>query len=64
MTADDAVRRLNGRWCGDQALARCPVNGHGKGRGDLSPSLSIAVGNGGRVLLHCFAGCRAEDILV
>lgn len=62
MTADDVVRRLNGKWTVDQALARCPVKGHGKGRGDLSPSLSIAVGTNGRVLLHCFAGCRAEDI--
>lgn len=62
MTADEVVRRLNGRWDGGQAVARCPVKGHGKGRGDLSPSLSIAIGNGGRVLLHCFAGCRAEDV--
>jgi putative DNA primase/helicase len=62
MTADEIVQRLNGRWTGDQALARCPVKGHGKGRGDLCPSLSISVGRNGRVLLHCFAGCRAEDI--
>lgn len=62
MTAEEIVQRLNGKWSGDQALVRCPVKVHGKGRGDLSPSLSIAVGNGGRVLLHCFAGCRAEDI--
>lgn len=34
MTADEAVRHLNGKWAGDQALARCPVNGHGKGRGE------------------------------
>ncbi|MEZ6030762.1 MAG: toprim domain-containing protein [Hyphomonadaceae bacterium] len=63
MTAEEIVRRLNGKWSGDQALARCPVRGHGKGRGDLSPSLSIAVGDSGRPLLHCFAGCRVDDIL-
>jgi putative DNA primase/helicase len=62
MTADEVVRRLHGKWYGDQALVRCPVEGHGKGRGDLWPSLSIAVGSNGRVLLHCFAGCRAEDV--
>jgi putative DNA primase/helicase len=62
MTADEIVRRLAGTWYGDRALARCPVEGHGKGRGDLSPSLSIAVGRNGRVLLHCFAGCQAKDI--
>lgn len=62
MNADEIVRRLHGRWSGDQALAHCPVEGHGKRRGDLSPSLSIAIGEGGRVLIHCFAGCRVEDI--
>lgn len=62
MTAEEIVRRLNGKWVGGRALVSCPVKGHGRGRGDLSPSLSIAVGNGGRVLLHCFAGCRAEDV--
>jgi putative DNA primase/helicase len=62
MTADEIVRHLDGRWCGGQALARCPVEGHGKGRGDLTPSLSIAIGKSGRVLLHCFAGCQAEDV--
>jgi phage/plasmid primase-like uncharacterized protein len=62
MTAEEVVRRLSGKWSGDQALARCPVKGHGKGRGDRFPSLSIAAGSNGRVLLHCFAGCRAEDI--
>ena len=30
---------------------------------DRSPSLSIAEGRDGRVLLHCFSGCRPEAIL-
>ena len=63
MTADEVVRRLNGKWSGNQALARCPVRGHGRGRGDLNPSLSIAEGERGAVLVNCFAGCRAEDVL-
>ena len=29
---------------------------------DRDPSLSVAEGEGGRVLLHCFAGCEAADI--
>lgn len=38
---------------------RCPVPEHR----DRSPSLSIAVGNGGKPLVWCFAGCRAGEVL-
>jgi len=37
--------------------ALCPAHA------DSSPSLSIATGSDGRVLLHCHAGCKLEDIL-
>lgn len=37
--------------------ARCPAHD------DKSPSLSIAEGNDGRVLLHCWAGCNFRDIM-
>jgi DNA primase (bacterial type) len=37
--------------------ARCPAHG-GK-----SASLSIAEGDNGTLLLHCFAGCSAHDVL-
>ncbi len=30
---------------------------------DRSPSLAISEGDGGRLLLHCWAGCETEDIL-
>lgn len=30
---------------------------------DFAPSLSIDAGEGGRVLIHCHAGCKTEDIL-
>lgn len=36
--------------------ARCPAHN------DKGPSLSIAIGTDGRVLLHCFAGCTVHDI--
>jgi predicted transcriptional regulator len=36
--------------------ARCPAHK------DDSPSLSISEGKGGRILLHCHAGCTAEAI--
>ncbi len=41
-----------GKW-----LARCPAHA------DRTPSLSITEGPGGKVLLHCFAGCDYADIL-
>lgn len=62
MTAGEMVRLLGGKWDGDRALVRCPVEGHGQGRGDLCPSLSIAEGECGRVLVKCFAGCPAEEV--
>ena len=41
-----------GRW-----IARCPAHE------DRSPSLSIRELDDGRVLLHCFGGCGALDVL-
>ena len=49
----EAVRRTGpGRW-----LARCPAHE------DRSPSLSIREADDGRVLIHCFAGCGAAEIV-
>lgn len=47
----------------DGWIARCPVPGHGKGKGDRSPSLGIGVGKDGKILIKCFAGCPAEDVV-
>jgi hypothetical protein len=44
-------------------LCPCPVPGHGKGRGDRNPSLSIADGDDGKLLVRCFAGCDSVDVL-
>jgi len=48
----DAVEETRRGW-----RARCPAHE------DWRPSLSIAVGAGDRILLHDFAGCRAEEVL-
>ena len=42
---------------GGRYKALCPAHA------DRSPSLSICEGDDGRVLLHCFSGCRAEVIV-
>ena len=47
----DRPQRTRGGW-----LACCPAHD------DASPSLSIGEGDAGQLLLHCFAGCRFEEI--
>ncbi len=44
----------NGR---DKWLACCPAHE------DRSPSLAIRVADDGRLLVHCFAGCGAADVI-
>jgi hypothetical protein len=50
----------DGEW-----TASCPAAGHGQGRGDVHPSLSINRGNGNGKgpLLYCHAGCDSDSIL-
>jgi hypothetical protein len=48
----DGVRRNRAGWS-----AKCPAHE------DRSPSLSIAEGDDGRVLVHCFGGCDALSVV-
>ena len=48
----DAISCGEGKW-----KARCPAHD------DRHPSLSIGVGDDGRVLLHCHAGCNQQSII-
>lgn len=50
------VERLGGRWTGHAGLCRCPAHD------DRRPSLSVRIGRKS-LLLHCFAGCSAAEIL-
>jgi len=50
------VERRGGRWTPNGGMCRCPAHE------DRSPSLSVRPGRT-RLLLHCFAGCAASDIL-
>lgn len=48
----DRVRKSGKGW-----TAKCPAHE------DRTASLSVAEGSDGRVLVHCFAGCKAADVL-
>ena len=65
-TARDIASALTGRRAQRLAdgsyLVPCPVPSHGKGRGDRNPSLRIGDG-ASRLLVHCYAGCDARDVL-
>ena len=65
MSAAAAIaKKLHGRPTGNAYLICCPVPTHGNGRGDRNPSLMIRDGDKpGRVLVHCYAGCEAADVL-
>jgi hypothetical protein len=57
MDAADFARHLGAKATPTGWIARCPAHE------DRSPSLSISEGEGGRLLLHCHAGCTFDDIL-
>lgn len=49
----DAVKRTgSGKW-----IAKCP------GHDDRSPSLSIREADDGRILIRCWSGCSAADVM-
>ncbi len=60
--AETIARTLGGRPSGRGWICRCPVPGHGNGKGDRNPSLSIADGDTA-LLVKCFAGCDSRDVL-
>lgn len=55
--AASIVRALGGRWRRRYGICRCPAHA------DRDPSLSVAEGRDGRLLVHCFAGCDFRDVL-
>src|SRR4051794_31532226 len=54
MTLDELRSLLN---AGPTGSAVCPAHD------DSTPSLSVNAGTDGRILLHCHAGCRVQDVL-
>ena len=57
-TAEMVTAALGGRWHAGRGMCRCVVHN------DKTPSLSVRDGDvDGRILVKCFAGCDARDIL-
>lgn len=59
MSIDEFLSRLEGvtpqgpgKW-----VARCPAHD------DHNPSLGVATGSDGRILVKCYAGCSADDVV-
>ena len=57
MNAETIARALGGRQTGGTWTARCPAHD------DRTPSLSIRDADGGKVLVHCHAGCDQERVI-
>ncbi|WP_372712448.1 DUF7146 domain-containing protein [Bartonella machadoae] len=57
INARGITNALRGVWHGAYGLARCPAHD------DQVPSLALANGNDGRLLLYCYAGCSFKEIL-
>lgn len=57
MTAEQITRALRGKWYRRYGLACCPAHG------DHKPSLTLADGTDGRLLMNCKAGCAFTDVL-
>ena len=57
MNAHTLTKALRGQWHGSYGTAKCPAHP------DHNPSLSVSDGDGGKVLIHCFAGCSQEAVL-
>lgn len=47
----------------DGWLCKCPCREHGKGKGDQHPSVRVSVGEEGRLLVTCRAGCTTVEVL-
>lgn len=57
VTAEALAKALGGRKAGTTWMARCPAHD------DRAPSLSIADGRDGKVLVRCHAGCDQRDVI-
>ena len=59
MNAQQLTARLKGKWYESKLFGLAPCPAHD----DSSPSLSIGIGDDGRTLLNCFAGCSHASVV-
>lgn len=58
MSADAVTRALGGKWHGRYGTAMCPAHDNKN-----TPALSLADGEGDKLLVTCHAGCDPVDVL-
>lgn len=51
------VKALGGRWSGKSGMCKCPAHD------DRTPSLSVADGSDGIILVRCHAGCTQREVI-
>jgi putative DNA primase/helicase len=61
-TAREIFQALGGKPVPGGYLVHCPVVSDGNGHGYRSPSLSVADGRNGRLLVKCHAGCETVEV--
>jgi KaiC/GvpD/RAD55 family RecA-like ATPase len=57
MTPEQISKALKGKKTKDGFMVCCPAHA------DKNPSLQIAQGESGKILVHCFAGCTSEAVV-
>jgi hypothetical protein len=58
MNVESIVQALDGKRSGDGWRALCPAHDD-----TITPSLSIKECDDGTILVHCFAGCKQEQVI-
>jgi rhodanese-related sulfurtransferase len=57
LTAAEIAHALRGRPSGKRWMVRCPAHQ------DKTPSCSVSEDASGKILVHCFSGCRQQDVV-
>jgi 5S rRNA maturation endonuclease (ribonuclease M5) len=57
MTAEQIAKILKGKKTKDGWMIICPAHA------DKEPSCALSEGESGKILVHCFAGCKSESII-
>jgi rhodanese-related sulfurtransferase len=57
LNAAEIAHALRGRRSGKRWIVHCPAHQ------DKTPSCSVSEDSSGKILVHCFSGCRQQDVI-